>query len=72
MRRLFIDNIQAVQKRHSLLLDITAGLFVGIRAIFYMRNLNLREKYDTWGVFLRDPSPYLGEFRRNPRITPNG
>ena len=25
-----------------------------------------------WGVFLRDPSPYLREFRRKPRKTPNG
>ena len=24
------------------------------------------------GVFLRDPSPYLGEFRRKPLKTPNG
>ena len=24
------------------------------------------------GVFLRDPSPYLREFRRKPRKTPNG
>ena len=24
------------------------------------------------GVFPRDPSPYLSEFRRNPRKTPNG
>ena len=24
------------------------------------------------GAFLRDPSPYLREFRRKPRKTPNG
>ena len=24
------------------------------------------------GVFLRDPGPYLREFRRKPRKTPNG
>ena len=24
------------------------------------------------GVFLRDPSPYLSEFRRKPRKSPNG
>ena len=24
------------------------------------------------GVFLKDPSPYLREFRRKPRKTPNG
>ena len=24
------------------------------------------------GIFLRDPSPYLSEFRRKPRKTPNG
>ena len=25
-----------------------------------------------WGVFLRDPIPYLREFRRKPQKTPNG
>ena len=25
-----------------------------------------------WGVFLRNPSPYLREIRRKPRKTPNG
>ena len=46
-------------------------LVVGVKADYHIRDLGL-----WWNallvVFLRDPSPYLLEFQRKPRKTPNG
>ena len=36
-----------------------------------MGDLGLWVGFPPWGVFLRDPSPYLCKFRRKPWKTPN-
>ena len=46
------------------------GWVVGLRLIVRMRDLGLGGKCPPRGVFLRDPSPYLREFRRKSRKTP--
>ena len=38
---------------------------VGLRPIVCMWDLSLQGIFPPWGIFLRDPSPYLSEFRRN-------
>ena len=44
-------------------------LVIGIKPIVRKCDLGLGEGLPSVGVFLRDPSPYLSEFRRNPRKT---
>ena len=45
---------------------------VGISPTDYTRVLVLWGECVPWGVFQRDPSPYLREFHRKPRKTPHG
>ena len=46
-------------------------LVVGFKADCLTRDIGLGGMPSV-GVFLRDPSPYLREFRRKSRKTPNG
>ena len=50
------------------------SLVVGVKADCLTRDLSLQVECPPWGVFLKDPSPYLREFRRKPlsEKTPNG
>ena len=48
------------------------SLVIGIEADCLTRDLRLQVEWPQWGVFLRDPSPYIREFRRKTRKTPNG
>ena len=50
---------------------IKGCLVVGLTPIIFMRNLFLME-IPFLVVFLKDPRPYLREFRRKPRETPIG
>ena len=44
---------------------------VGIKADCLKKDLGLKVGCPPWGVFLRDPSPYVRKFRSKPQITPN-
>ena len=44
---------------------------VGLRPIVRKWDLNLRGKWPPWGVFLREPSPHLCEFRKKLWKIPN-
>ena len=50
----------------------TCSWVVGISTIDFFRVLGLRKECPLWGVFLKDPSPYLREFWRKSRKIPNG
>ena len=64
----FMDSTQGL----GVLGDI--GLIVGCRNKADFRHVGPGSigECPPWGVFLRDPSPYLSEFRRKPQKTPNG
>ena len=47
-------------------------LVVGFEADYLAKNLELSVECPPWWVFLRDPSPDLRKFRRNPWKTSNG
>ena len=47
-------------------------LVVGLRPIVSFWAPGHTEGVPFVGVFLRDPGPYLREFRRKPRKNPNG
>ena len=46
-------------------------LVAGFKSSCHARDLELLVECPPWGVFLRDPNPYLREFRRKLRKTPN-
>ena len=51
---------------------ILIGLVVGFYGRLSHEGPRPMDGMSSVGVFLRDPSPYLREFRRKPRKTPNG
>ena len=47
-------------------------LLVGIMFFIYTWDLGLKVECPSWGVFLKNPRPYLHKFQRKPLKTPHG
>ena len=48
--------------------EMVGWLVVGVKADYLTRDLGLWVGCPPWGVFLRDSSPYLREFRRRTEV----